>query len=174
MAAHCRCSILSVILWRSAGVASVYTCRGVGGLEVQVSFQEYGHLRLASVQVAWGWRMVMEKSMSSLRHPVVGVGLPRRIVQVEAYWTRSGRRRARVTGRNDLALATKRWSSKSITDACSPRMVPLSARCSTPTPLTSIRWKERLRAFRVAPSGWGQPAEGVIQRRCGQGRVQPG
>ena len=43
--------------------------------------------------------------------------------------------------------------SKSMTCACAPRMAPLCARYSTVTPSTSIRWKDRLRASRVAPSG---------------------
>ena len=44
-------------------------------------------------------------------------------------------------------------SSKSTTRACAPRTAPPSVRCSTVTPSTSIRWKARLRASSVAPSG---------------------
>ena len=40
-----------------------------------------------------------------------------------------------------------------MTCAGSPRMLPSLAGYSTETPLANVRWKERLRYSRVAPSG---------------------
>ena len=64
-------------------------------------------------------------------------------------------------------------SSKSITRACAPRMVPSASRYSTVTPSTSRRWSARLCDEQVGAFGPGQLAEGVVQGLGRQRRVEP-